>query len=45
MTAPSSVDFPAPLEPITVKNWCSGTSSDTPRNARFSRIVPGLNVT
>src|SRR5690554_1044111 len=44
-TALSSVDLPAPLEPMTVTNWPAGISSDKPRNARVSIGVPGLNVT
>src|SRR5690625_6580542 len=40
----NSVDFPAPLEPITVTNCPFGIETLIPRNARVSIGVPGLNV-
>ena len=43
-TAFSRVDLPAPLPPMTVTKSPSASVSDTPRRARFSLMVPALNV-
>src|SRR3546814_20248294 len=43
-TAFRKVYLPAPFEPMTVTNWPAGISSDRPRKARVSLVVPAFNV-
>src|SRR5580765_6592823 len=43
-TALSRVDLPEPFDPMMVRNEAASSHSDTPRSARTSFGVPGLNV-
>src|SRR5262249_58896981 len=43
-TAFSKVDFPEPFVPMMIRNEPVSSRSETPRNARTSLGVPGLNV-